>query len=454
MKHILTSILLLFLFCTPALGQVQSRGASIERFDNANAAFEVRVEVDKRDHVYTDGELLQVWVTSSENGFLYLFYRDADANVKVLFPNEFNDNNYIRRGVRTPVTGPDAGFRIRIGPPFGHELLTAVVSTRELPFIGGRDPRKFRIISVDDNAVNAFAEALEQEAREHGAATPDWAEHSINIITVPRGEPPRERSQTAKVHLVLAADINDLDNVGRQVWADAHNVRVFFEDNIASSRLNVVDLEQRRGGNLLTKNDMLQAIRNLNANSDDAIVFFFSGHGAIDSVAGQYFHLGSGDQVFRSEILDALKSQRARLTVLVSDCCSNRHDVEPSVRPRPPRVQSRGVGEIKGIRPLIETLFFEASGVVNITAAEDGTYGFIYPSDSRYEGDTHKGSVFTWNFRGVLNAEMNTSKNWRQIFPLVREATNEDYKQVFERFIQSGRVSQTELIPKYFSPLP
>ena len=438
-----------------------TRGAFVERFDNANAAFSVQVEVDRHDATYTEGDVLQAFVTSREDGYLYLFYRDANANVSVLFPNRYQQNNFIRRGERTPVPGSGAGFRLRIGAPFGHEQLTAVVSKRPLPFLDSIVEAKFRIspdtlvASINDNEGNSFANVMERQA-----GSPDWAEHSINIRTVPRGTRPPSGGTgggtgTAKIHLILAADINDRTNVGRSVWADAHNVHELFKNNVDSGRLNVVDLETRRSGDLLTKNDILQAISGLNANSDDAIVFLYSGHGAIDSVAGHYLQLYSGDRVFRSEVLEALKSRRARLTVLISDCCSNVVDVDPSIRPRPAQGTSRGVVEIKGIRPLMEILFFETRGVVDITAAEDGTFGFVYPPEARYEnGNHHKGSIFIWNFRNVMIQEMYASKSWEQIFAQVREETNRDFKQVFADRIERGVRpfdEQKTLIPKAFT---
>ena len=446
----------LFLLCgTSAFGQAQSRGAFLEKIDNNNPAFPVRVEVDKPDSMYTEGEILQAFVTSNEDGYLYLFYRDADAKVSVLFPNRFQQDNHIQQNVRVPVPGPGAGFRIRIGAPFGHELLKVVVSKRPLPFINNMmDFAKFVIAPVDDNAGNVINRAMEQ-----GAAAPeDWTEAEINIRTVPaRGggnaPPPNIPAPdgAAKIHLILAADISSADAVGGVVASDTYNLRQLIENNVARHRLNIIDLQDKRRGNQLTKDDVLREIRNLNANSDDTIFFFYSGHGAFDAAAGQYFALASQEQILRSEVLDAMKSKRTRLSVLISDCCYNQADLttkhaSPTSLPQPR-------GEMKGLKPLVEKLFFEAEGVVDITASEKGTYGFIYPSEARMENGVNKGSVFTWNLRRVLTTEMYASRNWEQIFGSVRDETNKDYQQVFAKHIQEGRVTQTELKPHAFPPL-
>ena len=464
---------LLFLFCAAsALGQVQPRGVFLQKIVNPHQEFDVLVEVDREDALYTAGDILQTYVTSKNDGYLYLFYRDADAQVAVLFPNKYQKDNFIRGGERVPVPKPGADFQMRIGPPFGHELLKAVVSKKPFPFIDGMDVAKFRIADttpVDDNAGNAFNNAITQTEER------DWAEGEINIRTVPRpqggdGNCPNTPSSlpvpdgpqgTKKMHLILAADISSSDTVGSVVQSDTYNLRELIENNIAGGRLNIVDLQKKRKGELLTKDDILREIRNLNVNSNDTIFFFYSGHGAYDSEVaqrdaegGQYFALASyiknketEKPVFRYEIMEAMKSKNARLSVLISDCCNEQADVPAHVRPTQPP-QSRG--EMKGLRALFEILFFEAEGVVDITASEKGTYGFIYPRESREENGKSKGSVFTWNLCKKLETETYASKDWEQVFKSVREETNKDYQQVFAQHIQDGRIQQKELKPHAF----
>ena len=439
-----------FLLCgTSVFGQ--SRGAFPEEIVNANAAFSVQVEVDRPDRVYAGGELLAATVTSSEDGHLYLFYRDADANVSVLFPNRFQKDNRISRNERTPVPGPGAGFQIRIGVPFGHELLKAVVSKKPLPFIdNAMDFAKYVTPEVSDNVGNNIAGALEREAKT------DWAEHEIHIRTVKSREvnpPPPEEGvlKTTKIHLILAADISSTDAVGSVVASDTYNLRKLIEDNVEGDRLNIIDLQDKRRGNQLVKDDILREIRNLNVKPEDTIFFFYSGHGAFDSAQGQYFALASREQVLRSDVLAAMKSKKVRLSILISDCCYTQADLAAKHARPLQQVVPRGQREMKGVKPLVEKLFFEAKGVVDMTAAEKGTYGFIYPDGAKEENGVNKGSVFTWNLRKVMTTEMYASKNWKEIFDSVRDETNKDFKKVFAEHIRDGRVKQKELIPHAFT---
>jgi len=256
--------------------------------------------------------------------------------------------------------------------------------------------------------------------------------------------------KNAKIHLILAADVSSTDTVGSVVAADTYNLRKLLENNVAGSQLNIIDLQDKRRGSQLTEEDMLQGIRNLNTNSDDTIFFFYSGHGAYDTVKGQYFALASQEQVLRSDLLASMKNKNVRLSILISDCCYNQADLTAK-HARPAQVKGTSTATMKGLRPLVEVLFFETKGVVDITASEKGTYGFIFPANARMENGVNKGSVFTWNLHEVLKREMCTSKDWTTIFDSVREETNKDFQKVFETHIQEGGVARTELKPRGFA---
>jgi mono/diheme cytochrome c family protein len=119
-------------------------------FENASAAFvqatdhagvraeraagQLGVELRANQATYRKGDLMLFTVRTSEDAFVRLLYQDARGNVKVLLPNAAHDGR-IRGGV--PVTfGDDSvvnpatgkSFRIRCAPPFGNEMVAAVVS--------------------------------------------------------------------------------------------------------------------------------------------------------------------------------------------------------------------------------------------------------------------------------------------------------------------------------------
>jgi len=83
----------------PAATARSARGVNVEAAtQNPQPAFLVRVSVDRADATYQQGELMQVSVESERSGYLYLLYKQADGGNKCLFPNRYDQNNYITGG--------------------------------------------------------------------------------------------------------------------------------------------------------------------------------------------------------------------------------------------------------------------------------------------------------------------------------------------------------------------
>jgi len=175
MKHIYP-ILLVFLFCTPILAQ--GRGAFVEKIANPDQAFAVRVEVDHPDRQYAKGDLLQISVESSEDGYLYLFYRDAAGNVSMLFPNRFQKKNVVKKNEPVAVPTPESIFQIRIDDPFGNELLKAVVSKKPLEFFVNMDLTGINVLQIAEEDGKELAKSVMAMKQS------DWTEHHVDIRTV------------------------------------------------------------------------------------------------------------------------------------------------------------------------------------------------------------------------------------------------------------------------------
>ena len=110
-----------------------TRGFDVEEdLRNDQANFRVRVWVDRKDRTYAKGELMRVSVESTESGYLYLIYKQADGSTKCLFPNRFEEDNRIEAGKVVTIPTARQSFRLRCNEPFGDELLVAVVSRKPL----------------------------------------------------------------------------------------------------------------------------------------------------------------------------------------------------------------------------------------------------------------------------------------------------------------------------------
>jgi hypothetical protein len=100
--------------------------------DTEAARLGVEVKTDKG--TYHKGDLMLVTVQTSEDAYVRLLYQDAAGSVKTLLPNAAHDGRI--KGGRPVIFGDDTlinpgtgkAFRLRVGPPYGQEILAAVVS--------------------------------------------------------------------------------------------------------------------------------------------------------------------------------------------------------------------------------------------------------------------------------------------------------------------------------------
>jgi hypothetical protein len=159
---------------------------------NQTPPFLVRVDVDHPDRVYHGGDTIQVSVRSEREGFLYLFYCDASQKVSCLFPNSAQRDNRILAN-RT-ILVPDAGsqFRLRVGAPFGDEVLKALVTSQPLESLELNALTKGVYTPIQTRKLKAvFVEMLDsqQPLDASGGATPAspraWSEHHLQLTTVP-----------------------------------------------------------------------------------------------------------------------------------------------------------------------------------------------------------------------------------------------------------------------------
>lgn len=153
------------------------RGVMVEQVRNDQPAFMVRVDVDHPDRVYHSGDLMHVRVLSEKPGYLYLFYCDANQNVSCLFPNRVQSDNRIPANQTITVPSPGAAFQLRIGPPYGREVLKAVVTLEPLKELKVADLKKEDITPVQIPKVKGVKVEMQDRPAE-------WAEHHVEITTV------------------------------------------------------------------------------------------------------------------------------------------------------------------------------------------------------------------------------------------------------------------------------
>ncbi|MDE2483936.1 MAG: DUF4384 domain-containing protein, partial [candidate division NC10 bacterium] len=74
------------------------------------------------------GEEIRYFVTSSLDGYLYLFHVDAEGGIKRVFPNMYQRETRIEAGAWVQVPGPGAPFKFEASTPYGLETTFAIVT--------------------------------------------------------------------------------------------------------------------------------------------------------------------------------------------------------------------------------------------------------------------------------------------------------------------------------------
>ncbi|MCD5417146.1 DUF4384 domain-containing protein, partial [Candidatus Bipolaricaulota bacterium] len=102
--------------------------------------------------VYTINETIQIHFEVNQDAFVYIYNIDATGTVRLIFPNPFAPDNFVRAGKHTI---PDGTYKLEIVPPPGTNYIQAIASpvpldivpklTIEIPFpILGTDPAAFK----------------------------------------------------------------------------------------------------------------------------------------------------------------------------------------------------------------------------------------------------------------------------------------------------------------------
>lgn len=101
--------------------------------------YKVSIETIHDHRFYTEGDTVDLRVTSSQDGFLLLLNWQSTGCVHVLFPNEHERKGFIR--ARTPIEIPgEAAFTLTVrGPNFGKEKIQAIVTESPVEFIALRN---------------------------------------------------------------------------------------------------------------------------------------------------------------------------------------------------------------------------------------------------------------------------------------------------------------------------
>lgn len=138
-----------------------------------------RDPVKRGDAVYRVGDPIQIYVSVTEEAYVYLFDVKADGEVQQFFPNSYDQQNRLRAGEVRRLPPPGAGYRFTVDGPAGRDTILAIavkqpISARALGDLARGE------ISV--RGLRALSEALSIAVRP--LATTAWATDSVSFRVV------------------------------------------------------------------------------------------------------------------------------------------------------------------------------------------------------------------------------------------------------------------------------
>jgi hypothetical protein len=256
------------------------------------------------------------------------------------------------------------------------------------------------------------------------------------IVLVAAGGGAARAADTPLLRVLMVLDTSDPD-LAPGVGRDRRNVERFLATQLPESRYTVDVLE----GQDLTAGRVLNYYKDLPVAPSDALFFYYSGHGSIRPDQGHTLELKAGrSPLVRSALKKAMTEKKPRLTVLLTDCCSDSfrvtvaeaRDAIPLARPTAPT-------------PLANRLFFDARGVIDLTAAD---------KDVAYADDYH-GGYFTHSVCAVASRNKAQTLDWKEFAAAVQKETGAVHKRAIDEGIapklRSGERLQQ---PTAMEPLP
>ncbi|MBB3644036.1 outer membrane protein OmpA-like peptidoglycan-associated protein/outer membrane biosynthesis protein TonB [Rhizobium sp. BK619] len=127
----------------------------------------VSITFDRADAKYAIGEVVGLFIQSTENSYVTVLNVSPNGSVIKLFPNKYQTDALVGPGKRVQVPDPASGARLQVSGPVGQEQIKVFYSSKPLTIfadLGGSGSGMFRSV---DGGMDAVSRSLE-EARSLG----------------------------------------------------------------------------------------------------------------------------------------------------------------------------------------------------------------------------------------------------------------------------------------------
>jgi hypothetical protein len=230
-------------------------------------------------------------------------------------------------------------------------------------------------------------------------------------------------AEADKLHVVLLVAGND-KGIGSADMKDVAAMKQAISSAFAKDKNRLVfhDLTgiSKKTGKVYSANEILAHLKNMKIGNNDNVLVYHSGHGGIaDRSRPEASHILTvdGGQLHRKDIRTIVAARQPRALMILTDCCSSymsKSEEAELVSLEEPPPASVNTATVRG-------LLLKASGIVNITAAQDGK-----EASSGHQGENpgHAASAFTVALLRLWYQQDTTFTTWEKMFPTLRRETS------------------------------
>lgn len=211
-------------------------------------------------------------------------------------------------------------------------------------------------------------------------------------------------AHAASLRVLLIGDTNDR-SIGKSVVVDLANMEAFARQISTVTGLTL-DLKILKGAQI-KKKLIVDAVNKVKVESDDTVIFYYSGHGFRKQTVQTRWPLlyipDAGDQgVDFQWVVDTIGKKSPRMILAISDSCNNFIDT-------PQRsINSRAMQQDQ--EAMWKKLFVEFSGRIYASGSVVGQFSF---------GQDQTGGAFTSQFLAVVRSEVKKADtNWDTVMRL------------------------------------
>lgn len=210
-----------------------------------------------------------------------------------------------------------------------------------------------------------------------------------------------------KVYALVIGDATPAAHWGKllpNITLDILAIQVALWDNLPKDQLELITLTLEEDADARPAN-ILAGLERLKPGENDTLLVYFTGHGAVDD-HGHFFSLAGG-KLYREDLKREMLSRKARLTVLISDCCNVRSDGMSYIAPAPLLKRPSLVS------PAFASLLLKPQGLVDLNGSSPGESSFFTPEDR--QGGGLPGSLFTKALVEYLRTHQKHSPKWNDL---------------------------------------